>query len=80
MDASVKASSTASALVVAAADKAGMEGIDRTQIDAIILRESGDSSFMKQQKHDSVLVYGVCIFLANTVMMYIHLTHTCMGT
>ena len=56
MDASVKASSTASALVVAAADKAGMEGIDRTQIDAIILRESGDSSFMKQQrKRDAVV-------------------------
>lgn len=43
-------SATASALIVSAADKAGMEGIDRAKIDAIILRESGNSNFMKQQR------------------------------
>jgi DNA polymerase kappa len=43
-------SSEASALVIAAGDKAGMEGIDRTKIDEIILRESGDSAYMKQQR------------------------------
>ena len=41
---------TASALVIAAADKAGMQGIDRERIDSIILRESGNSLFMQQQK------------------------------
>ena len=41
---------TASALVIAASDKAGMEGIDRKRIDAIILRESGNSLFMQQQR------------------------------
>ena len=41
---------SASALVIAASDKAGMEGIDRARIDAIILRESGDSAYMKQQR------------------------------
>jgi DNA polymerase kappa len=40
----------ASALVIAAADKAGMEGIDRSRIDKIILRESGTSLFMQQQR------------------------------
>jgi len=44
------ASSEASALVIAAGDKAGMDGIDRTKIDTIILRESGDSAYMKQQR------------------------------
>ena len=44
------ASASASALIVSAADKAGMEGIDRAKIDAIILRESGNSNFMKQQR------------------------------
>ncbi|VEU43380.1 unnamed protein product [Pseudo-nitzschia multistriata] len=43
-------SSMASALVVSASDKAGMEGIDRSRIDAILLRESGNSLFMRQQK------------------------------
>ena len=43
-------SAAASALVIAASDKAGMDGIDRSKIDAIILRESGDSSFIKQQR------------------------------
>ena len=42
--------SSASALIIAAADKAGMQGIDRTRIDAIILRESGNSLFMQQQR------------------------------
>ena len=41
---------TASALIVSASDKAGMEGIDRAKIDAIILRESADSNYMKQQR------------------------------
>jgi len=40
----------ASALVISAADKAGMEGIDRVAIDAIILKESGNSLFMQQQR------------------------------
>ncbi|GAX23658.1 DNA polymerase kappa [Fistulifera solaris] len=40
----------ASALVIAAADKAGMDGIDRRRIDAIILRESGNSLYIQQQK------------------------------
>jgi DNA polymerase kappa len=40
----------ASALLVAASDKAGMQGIDRSRIDAIILRESGNSSYMKYQR------------------------------
>mmetsp|Transcript_23338 Transcript_23338/g.67289 ORF Transcript_23338/g.67289 Transcript_23338/m.67289 type:complete len:678 (+) Transcript_23338:108-2141(+) len=46
----VATSASASALIVSATDKAGMEGIDRTKIDAIILRESGNSNFMKQQR------------------------------
>ena len=37
-------------LVVSASDKAGMDGIDRAAIDAIIERESGNSLFMQQQK------------------------------
>lgn len=41
---------SASALVMAASDKAGMEGIDRQRIDAIILRESGDSLYMREQR------------------------------
>jgi DNA polymerase kappa len=40
----------ASALVIAASDKAGMEGIDRQRIDEIILRESGNSLFIQQQR------------------------------
>lgn len=47
---SAAASASASALIVSAADKAGMEGIDRAKIDAIILRESGNSNFMKQRR------------------------------
>lgn len=42
--------SNASALVIAAADKAGMKGIDRERINAIILRESGNSLYMQQQR------------------------------
>lgn len=44
------ASESASALVIAASDKAGMDGIDRETIDRIILEESGDSLFMQQQR------------------------------
>ena len=40
----------ASDLIISASDKAGMEGIDRSKIDAIILRESGNSLFMQQQR------------------------------
>jgi hypothetical protein len=40
----------AAALIVSAADKAGMDGIDRAAIDEIILRESGNSLFMQQQR------------------------------
>jgi len=43
-------SARASALIMSASDKAGMEGIDRAKIDAIILRESGNSLYMQQQK------------------------------
>lgn len=46
----VEPNHSASALVIAASDKAGMDGIDRARIDAIILRESGDSAYMKQQR------------------------------
>lgn len=45
-----KSSATASALIISASDKAGMQGIDRKKIDAIILRESGNSKFMQQQR------------------------------
>jgi DNA polymerase kappa len=41
---------TASALVIAASYKAGMEGMDRSRVDAIILRESGQSLYMRQQR------------------------------
>ena len=44
------ATSTASALVISACDKAGMEGIDRARIDAIILRESDKTLYMQQQR------------------------------
>lgn len=43
-------SAQASALIISASDKAGMEGIDRSKIDAIILRESGNSLYMQQQR------------------------------
>lgn len=43
-------SAEASALIISAADKAGMEGIDRSKIDAIILRESGNSKYIQQQR------------------------------
>ena len=41
---------TASALMVAASAKAGMDDIDRERINAILLRESGNSSFMERQR------------------------------
>ena len=40
----------ASALIISASNKAGMDGIDRSRIDAIILRESGNSKFMDRQR------------------------------
>lgn len=43
-------SKVASALIISACDKAGMQGIDRSRIDAIILRESGNSVYMQQQR------------------------------
>lgn len=42
-------SSTASALIIAASDKAGIP-VDRTHIDAIILRESANSLYFQQQQ------------------------------
>ena len=43
----------ASALVIAASDKAGMEGIDRDRVNAIILRESQGTAYMlRQQRQD----------------------------
>lgn len=41
---------SASALVISASDKAGMEGIDRARIDSIIMRESENSLYMQQQR------------------------------
>ena len=49
-------SESASALIISAADKAGMEGIDRTAIDAIILQVSGNSAFMQQQRKRDAIV------------------------
>ena len=43
-------SKVASALIISACEKAGMQGIDRSRIDAIILRESGNSAYMQQQR------------------------------
>ena len=43
-------SEDASALVISASDKAGMDGIDRSKIDAIILKESGNSLYIQQQR------------------------------
>ena len=40
----------ASALLISASDKAGMAGIDRERINRIMLRESGNSSFMQRQR------------------------------
>lgn len=39
----------ASALLISASNKAGMENIDRERINAILLRESSNSDFMKRQ-------------------------------
>lgn len=44
------AKESASALIISASAKAGMDGVDRTRIDEIILRESGNSKFMQQQR------------------------------
>ena len=40
----------ASALMISASNKAGMDGVERDRINSIILRESGQSSFMVQQQ------------------------------
>jgi DNA polymerase kappa len=50
IDVNSAVSQIASALVISACEKAGMQGIDRSKIDAIILRESGNSLYMKQQR------------------------------
>ena len=39
----------ASALLISASDKAGMAGIDRERINAILMRESGKSDFMAKE-------------------------------
>ncbi|KAL3797709.1 hypothetical protein HJC23_000254 [Cyclotella cryptica] len=44
------AAATASALLISASDKAGMQNIDRERINAILLRESGNSTFMQRQR------------------------------
>ena len=45
------AGADASALIISASSaKAGMDGIDRARIDAILLQESGNSKFMQQQR------------------------------
>ena len=49
-DSQVPTTESASALVIAATDKAGMDGIDRATIDKIILRESGSTFYMQQQR------------------------------
>jgi nucleotidyltransferase/DNA polymerase involved in DNA repair len=48
-DSSTASKMIMSDLVVSAADKAGMDGIDREAIDEIIQKESGNSLFMQQQ-------------------------------
>ena len=40
----------ASDLLISASDKAGMDGIDRERINEILLRESGNSTFMQRQR------------------------------
>lgn len=40
----------AKALLISASDKAGMQNIDRNRINAILLRESGDSAFIRRQR------------------------------
>jgi DNA polymerase kappa len=50
IDSPIVPSSNVAALVISAAHKAGMDGVDRTKIDAIILKESGNSKFMQQQR------------------------------
>ena len=42
--------SDAKALIVSASDKAGMQNLDRERINAILMRESGNSAFMQRQK------------------------------
>ena len=49
---SSSSNAAASALLISASDKAGMGGIDRDRINAILLRESGDSAFMVRQRRN----------------------------
>ncbi|KAL7528374.1 hypothetical protein ACHAXR_002412 [Thalassiosira sp. AJA248-18] len=44
------ATKEASALLISASDKAGMAGIDRERINTIMLRDSGNSTFMQRQR------------------------------
>ncbi|KAL7552403.1 hypothetical protein ACHAWF_015638 [Thalassiosira exigua] len=44
------AAKAASALLISASDKAGMAGVDRERVNAILLRASGDSAFMRRQR------------------------------
>jgi DNA polymerase kappa len=46
----INVSAQASALCISASDKAGMEGIDREKIATIILKESGNSAYIQQQR------------------------------
>lgn len=44
------AAADAKALLISASDKAGMQNIDRERINAILMRESGNSAFMQRQR------------------------------
>ncbi|OEU10018.1 DNA/RNA polymerase, partial [Fragilariopsis cylindrus CCMP1102] len=46
----INVSAQAAALCISASDKAGMEGIDREKIATIILKESGNSAYIQQQR------------------------------
>ena len=47
---SSKSATSAKALIISASDKAGMQNIDRERINAILMRESGNSAFIQRQK------------------------------
>jgi translation elongation factor EF-1alpha len=44
------AAADAAALLISAPDKAGMQNIDRERINSILMRELGNSAFMKCQR------------------------------
>lgn len=46
----VSAAADAKALLISASDKAGMQNVDRERINAILMRESGNSAFMQRQR------------------------------